>query len=230
MAQWDDFHGWMGFHWLDEDAGLARTFTIGYRFTDDRSEAWTSRFNRFKSKSRPALCGGFELLQAAVPRLVSGLGLDASRTAFLPALSSAETTAVEKGVLSMAARKCAAATGATFVRDAIRKKAHQPLHRLYNADRRHEVLDEADYRSAPIDATGVLVFDDFITRGDTLSHIAKAILSSNPRMTVYGVALAKTEKRNFWEQQGVEISNDHVPQSWMLAWQSGEARARTRNA
>ena len=230
MAQWDNFHGWMRFRWLDEHAGLAHAFTVGYRFTDDGSEAWTSRFNRFKRKSSPAIYGGLELLQAAVPRLVRGLGLDVSRTVFLPALSSAETTAAEKGVLPVVTCECARATGATFVRDAIRKKAHQPLHRFYTADKRRELLDAAKYRSAPIEAATVLVFDDFITRGDTLSHVAQAILSANPRVTVYGVGLAKTERRAFWKGQGVEISNDHVPEIWTRAWQSGEARARPRDA
>ena len=230
MAQWDDFHGWMGFRWLDEDEGLDRAFTIAYRFTDDRGEEWTSRFNRFKSKSLPALYGGLVLLHAAVPQLVRGLGLDVSRTAFLPALSSAETTAAEKGLLSVVTCECARVAGATFVRDAIRKNPHLPLHRFYNADRRRELLDEANYQSVRIEAASVLVFDDFITRGDTLSHIARAILSANPRVTVYGVGLAKTERRDFWKQRGVELSNDHVPETWTHAWQSGEAQARARDA
>ena len=230
MAEWDYFHGWMGFRWLDEDEGLARAFTIGYRFTDDRNEAWTSRFNRFKRKSPPALYGGLELLQAAVPPLVRGLGLDVSRTVFLPALASAETTAAEKGVLPVVTRECARAAGATFVRDAIRKKAHQPLHLYSRANKRREILDGADYRSAPIEAASVLVFDDFITRGDTLSHVARAILGANPGVTVYGVGLAKTERRGFWKGQGVEISNDHVPEIWTRAWESGKARARARDA
>ena len=223
MAQWYEFHGWMAFRWLDEDAGLARAFTIGYRFTDDGAEAWTRRFNRFKNNSRPALCGGLQLFRAAVPRLVRQLGLDASRTVFLPALSSAETMASENGVLSVVTSECARAAGAGFVRDAVRKKAHQPLHQFYNADRRHAILEEAAYRSVRIEAGSVLVFDDLITRGATLSHIAQAILRANPRVTVYGVGLAKTERRGFWEQRGEEISNDHVPEVWTRAWESGEA-------
>ena len=52
----------------------------------------------------------------------------------------------------------------------------------------------------------VVVFDDFITRGDTLSHVARAIQSTNPQVTVYGVGLAKTERLGFWEQQGITIN------------------------
>ena len=230
MAPWDGFRGWMAFRWLDEDAGLARAFTIGFRFTDDPCETWTKRFDTFKHKSPLGISGGRQLLHAAVPRLVGGLGLDVSRTAFLPALSSSETMAAELGVLPVVTHECARAVGATFVRDALRKQVHQPLHRVMGAARRRAVLQEADYRSARIEAAHVLVFDDFITRGATLSHIAQAIRSANPRVTVYGVGLAKTENRGYWKQREVELSNDHVPEIWTRAWESGEARARTRNA
>ena len=229
MLRWDYFYGWMAFRSLDEGSGLARAFTIGYRFTDDSTEAWTSRFNGFKNKSRPALCGGLELFRTAVPRLVRRLGLDVSRTVFLPALSSAETTAAENGVLSVVTYQCARVSGAAFVGDAVWKRAHLPLHRFNNADKRRRVLEEADYRSAPIEAASVLIFDDLITRGATLSHIARAIRRANPRVTVYGVGLAKTERRGFWQQRGDEISNVHVPETWARAWESGEAAsARTR--
>lgn len=56
------------------------------------------------------------------------------------------------------------------------KRAYSPLHGFYNADRSCKILDEADSRSMPIDAATVLVFDDFITRGDTLSCTAQGIL------------------------------------------------------
>ena len=225
MANWRAFHGWMAFDDLDQGYGLTRTFTIGYRFTDDSSEDWTKRFNRFKEKRRKALRGGATLMGSAVPHLVRRLGLDASRTMFVPALSSRETVASEDGVLWRLTRYCAQAADARFAGDAITKEAHDPLHRFFRADRRREILDAAEFRSRRIRrADNVLVFDDFITTGNTLSHIAQAILEANPRASVYGIGLSKTERLAYnRERFGRELSNDHVPAKWEHKWKEGEA-------
>jgi hypothetical protein len=221
----------MAFPYLDVNDGLTRSFTIAYKMTDDGAEHWTTRFNRFKAKrDRSALVGGVRMMEAAVPRLVKGLGLDVSRTTFVPALSSSETIASEKGILPVLALRCAEATGAGFVHDAITKRAHLPIHGIYNAAGRKAVLDKAEFKAGNIDADSILVFDDFITRGDTLSHIAQAILESNPGTTVYGVALGKAERRAYHSQHGVEISNDHVRQEWDTLWEQGERRYRVRKA
>ena len=85
------------------------------------------------------------------------------------------------------------------------------------------MLDQAGYESSAIDADTILVFDDFITRGSTLSHIAQAILRENPRVRVYGLALCKTEGRGFNKDRfGVELSNDHVPGEWRTLWDRGK--------
>lgn len=223
MPGWEIFHGWMAFRYLDANQGLTRSFTIAYKMTDDGAEHWTNRFNRFKSKKdRGALMGGVTMMEVAVPQLVTGLGLDPSRTTFVPALSSSETVAAKKGLLAVLARRCAKAAGAASVHDAISKRPHQPIHGIYNAAARKAVLDGAEYRAGDIDADDILVFDDFITRGDTLSHIAQAILEANPRARMYGVALGKAERRAYHRQFGREISNDHVPKKWDILWRKGE--------
>lgn len=224
MPQWVDFHGWMAFRYLDENAGLTHSFTIGYRITDNNAEYWTARFNRFKAKDRGAIVGGVTMMKEAVPQLVRGLGLDVSRTTFVPALSSSETVASKKGLLPVLARRCAEATGADFVHDAITKQAHQPIHGIYDAAVRGAVLDNAEYKASNIDAHNILVFDDFITRGDTLSHIAQSILESNAGTRVYGVALGKAERLS-WDPN---VSNAHVPQEWDTLWEQGEQRYQER--
>ena len=224
MASWVRFHGWMAFENLDQGYGLTRAFTIGYRFTDDSSDEWTKRFNRFKAKRRPALRGGAAVMRKAVPRLVEHLGLDASKSVFIPALSSGETVASKEGVLWHMTRFCAHCADVRFVGDAITKKAHKPLHLYSNAERRRKILDGADFGSKRLKAKNFLVFDDFITRGDTLSHIAQAILGANPGANVYGIGLSKTERCSYHRKTfGVELSNDHVPTLWVKLWDKGEA-------
>ena len=176
-----------------------------------------------------ALEGAVTMMKTAVQDLVEGLDLDTSRTIFVPALSSGETVASKSGRIPVLARQCAEAVGASFVRDAIKKQAHEPIHDVRGAGGRRAVLDKAGYAADGIAARNILVFDDFITRGDTLSHIAQAILMSNPRATVYGVALGKTERRDYHRIRfGIEISNDHVPHKWNTLWVQGEQRYQKR--
>ena len=225
MPRWNPYHGWMAFEDLDEDYGLTRAFTIGYRLTDDQADPWTRRFNGFKDKRQAALRGGETVMGTAVPGLVRALGLDGENTVFVPALSSGETVASEHGVLWRMTHYCAGMAGAGFVGDAISKRAHERLHRYFNADRRREILDDAHFRSGRIGAENIVLFDDFITRGATMSHIAQAILAANRGARVYGVALGKTERRSYWRRFDIEISNDHVPQRWERIWRESERRS-----
>jgi urocanate hydratase len=89
------FGDWLAFPHLDGGAGLANAFTIGYRITDDGSDMWTARFNRFKSKDREAFAGGLRVMRRAIPDLITALNINTARTIFVPALSSSETHASE---------------------------------------------------------------------------------------------------------------------------------------
>ena len=224
MAHWEPFHDWMAFENLDRGYGLTRAFTIGYRFTDDSIDSWTKRFNCFKAKQCAALRGGTAMMGKAVPLLVKRLELDAAMTVFIPALSSSENVASEAGVLWRMTHFCARTAAVRFVGDAITKNVHEPLHKFFRSDKRREILDAADFQFKRVTAKHFLVFDDFITSGDTLSHIAKAILIANPGASVYGIGLSKTERRDYHRRQfGVELSNDHVPEQWVRVWNEGEA-------
>lgn len=168
MTDWDHVKGWMELINLDVGEGLTSCFTIGYRFTDDRADKWTARFNRFKcsqSVNSTAFYGAIRLMGVSVPILVDELGLRNSKTVFLPALSSGETIASKNGVVSCMTRHCARKANLGFKQDAITKKVHTPLHRFSKADKRREILDNADYKSKRMRAENILIFDDFITRG-----------------------------------------------------------------
>ena len=223
MHNWNDVHGWMAFDSLDECCGLTQAFTIGYRFTDDHADPWTCRFDRFKAKDRGAVRGGVTVMAYAVRDLVRGLGLDASKTVFVPALSSAETVASEKGVLWRMTQSCAQFAGAGFAGDAITKKAHRPLHKSFTVNSRRKILDMAGFKSNKILADNILIFDDLITRGATMSRIALAMLHPNPQLNIYGVALGKTERWSYIKSWiGIALSNDHVPEKWDRLWRKGE--------
>jgi hypothetical protein len=218
MINWDEIAGWMGFRWLSQSEGITHSYTLGYRFKDDDKEVWTERFNRFKEKDVPALTGGARLLYAAVPKLIQALDVDVADTVFIAALSSGETTADGDRAVPWITKECAGLVGARFEIAALSKNAHQKIHTFYSVVERNAELDKAEYKSKKLKATNVFVFDDFITRGDTLSRIALSILATNPKSSVYGVALAKNESKPYC----LNPSNDHMPSEWDDAWRGGE--------
>ncbi len=208
----------MEFPYLTKCVGITRSFTLGYRITDNSSDPWTQRFNRFKNNDVSALYGGAYLLCGGVPDLVKALGLDVSNTAFVTALASGEMTANKDRALPKITRSCAETVGAEFVLNALSKNMHGKIHNLYKEAQRDAELEKADYKSTKIGKTNILVFDDFITRGATQSKIAQAILSANPKSKIYAVALCKAERQAFCPNP----QNDHIPAKWNDIWEKGE--------
>lgn len=210
--------GWMGFPYLSISQGLTYSYTIAYKLKDSTSEPWTSRFIRFKNKDNPAEWGGATVLYEAVPKLIKELGLDVSETVFVPALSSSETKADPNRAVPWIAKASAGLSGVKYIEDALSKNVHQKIHNIFSADGRSAELDKAKYQSQTLDAKQVFVFDDIITRGDTLSRIALAILEKNPKTKVYGIALAKAESVAYCPNP----DNSHVPARWDALWKQGE--------
>ncbi len=221
MTSWKSIEGWMRFSNLDQMENVRAAFTLGYRFSGNHDDAWTRRFDRFKNDERRAAFGGAQILKVAVPRLITALKIDPDDLVFVSALSSGEETAQPGRTIPKITRICADLCGARFQLDALRKNAHRKLHSLGTAARRSAELDKAEYRARRVQRKHVAVFDDFITRGDTLSTIATAIRERNPRARVFGIALAKTERLSY----SPSANNDHVPREWFELWKEGVARA-----
>lgn len=221
MIEWKPIAGWMGFPHLSQSNGIEHSFTLGYRLKDGGGEPWTSRFNRFKAGDRAAVFGGARLLYAAVPELIATLKIEPEESVFITALSSGETSANPNRTLPFITKECAGLVRVRFDIDALKKNAHGKIHALYSVNERNAELDKAKYKSKKLNAKNVFVFDDLITRGDTLSRIALAILDANPGSKVYGIALAKNESAAWCPNP----DNAHVPEKWDKMWQQGEQEA-----
>ena len=220
MAFWVPFHGWMRFDHLDVCDGLTAAFTIGYRFKNFGLDEWTARFDQFKDGEEAARKGGDNMMLEAIPRLVEKLGFEKSKMAFVPALTSDEQIAFRDGVLSGIAEFCGEYFRyAEFEREAITKNPHKSLRTSESAEERRQILDAANFQSERIDADIVFIIDDFITTGETLSHIAQAIHKSNMEISeIYGIALGKNETHGYDHQAK---SNGHVPEEWAEYWEEG---------
>ncbi|MGI9250488.1 MAG: phosphoribosyltransferase [Pseudohongiellaceae bacterium] len=221
MAQGQKFSGWIKFEQLDVPLqNIESSFTIGYKFLDGESDDWTKRFSGFKDGEAAAVHGGINLMMKIIPLLVTTLNLQPPQIVFIPALSSNETVADENGSMAKMAKACAECAGTHFVLDAIRKEKHAPLHsRQRTSEKRKEILDNANHRSESINAEYVFIFDDLITRGETLSHTAQAILAANKDIKIYGIALGKNERHSY---TGGKLTNGHIPPWWEELWDEGE--------
>lgn len=209
---------WMQFPALSINAGLTRTFTLAYKLTDVPSETWTERFVRFKANEEKAMYGGARLFYAAFPPLFASLGHSPANSVFLTALSSSETKADRNRLLPYITSELASDLGVHDGIDALSKQPHGKIHNCRNAAERDAELAKAQYVCANLPAPTVFVFDDFVTRGGTFSKIAQAVHHTNPGSTVYGVALAKTERLAWCPNQ----QNSQVPAKWATVWTDGE--------
>ncbi len=210
---------WMEFPRLSINNGLARTFTLAYKLTDISSETWTERFIRFKANEEKAMYGGANLFYAAFPPLFAALGHSPDSCVFVTALSSSEAKADRARLLPFLTSELARDLSVHDGIDSLSKQPHGKIHNCRSAGERDAELAKAKYVCEKLPAKTVFVFDDFVTRGGTFSKIAQAVHQANPGSTVYGIALAKTERRSWCPNP----ENDQVPTKWATVWTNGES-------
>ena len=217
------FYNLLRYDTLTFNDGVTAAFTVGYRLEDRPEDIWSARFTKFKFDPDEVSTEGATRLMAYAARiLVRGLGLDPNRTAFAPALRSAEKIAETDSLLALCAKRCAGAC--RYQPGLLRKEAHLPTGRGgLNPEFRSFLVENADYRSASTEAETIFIVDDFIATGKTLSLAATAILERNPNTTVYGFALAKPEWHSMiLDWYDVDVSNDHIPGHWSSIWSKSE--------
>lgn len=212
------FAGWMRHDWLPDRQGLDGVFTLGWKFLDEPDD-WSRRFGRFKDRNEAALYGSAGVFRVAFPELLEALGVHAARAAIVCALGSGDTAVNMEKPVPRLAKAVARLTGAAYVPEAITKSVHRPIHSVGGAIARTEELQKAAYRAGALEARIVFVFDDLVTRGGTLSKVAQALKAQNGDVTVYGVALAKHERKAY----ALTAKNDDMDPRWLVHWAAGEA-------
>lgn len=213
--------GWLRFNRLDSLQGINQVYAMGWRFTDEAglSDPWSQRLTLFK-RGRDVL-PAIVAFNLAVNDLVRAVGWSAHETGVIPALSSNDTCTNPSKQIPKLAQSCAHAMGFTYLPHVITKKAHRPLRTLNSLVERRNEVREADYK-ANLEGCShirrILIVDDLVTNGDTMSAIARAIHAHVPDMEFYGLALGKNEKQGYAHSHGHQINNGHVPHSWAEAW------------
>ena len=214
-------HSWLAFDRLDSwGPMLKKSYAMTYRFTDDRDDPWTARFNEFKfGRTIPSLNAMRSVATVAVTYLLECLGLAGPNTVFVSVLGSGQTMSTPGGRMENVTASCAQSSGCSLDLSVLRKRPYESLSASQlSASERWERLDAAQYNAEVVTAKTFILFDDVITTGSTIGHVAQTLKQANPGADVYGVALAKAEGREFNRNRGIELTNGHVPTQWEGVW------------
>lgn len=217
-----NYAGWLRFQRLDSLQGISQVYAIAWRFTDESTDLWTKRLLSFKHGG--AVQPAISALNIAIKDLLNEARWSVSETALVPALSSGDACTNPGKPIPRLAESCAQMTGLTYLPDILQKQPHRRLHTLGSAIERRNEVRNAGYTANLALCTGIkriLIIDDLVTNGDTMSAIACAIRSQNQAIEIHGIALGKNESKAYAGSHGHTISNEHVPQSWNEAWDNG---------
>ncbi|MBB4635625.1 hypothetical protein FHS01_001637 [Longimicrobium terrae] len=200
-------------------SGAPSLLTMGFRITDDGTEKWTRRFNRFKAGVAGSVEAGVRTMRAALQGTpnCSGVRLpNVHRVTVVGAISSRDGALRKGSPVWRLGEGIAEVKRWEWRPDLLQKSQHRSLHTIYNAaERDAEVMGR--YTSAAVGGSaGVfLIADDFCTRGTTSADISRALIAANPGWQCLGITLAKTERATFWS---TGLSNDHIPDDLDQIW------------
>lgn len=212
--------GWLLYSQLDYGHPIDGAFAIGYRLLDDQNELWSRRFLRVKDGVRASRDAAQAVLTVAIPELMAVLAWGGKDVTFTPAVRSRERTASTSGTLSILAGHCATRCDGVFLPQLLSKEPHESLHYpRKTVPERRAILEAANFTAGDVSTPNVIVVDDLITSGLTLSFSSKAIKNQNPRARVYGLALGKHEYLGNLEEDEQSHPNDHIPSEWAQLWQ-----------
>ena len=156
----------------------------------------------------------------ALPDLIKALQWSPQDTGLAVVLGSRDTQLVPTKLLPQLGASVASELQFKWLPSLLSKHPHRPVHGLNGAAERVGEFEKAQYKATQV-AGGlkrILVLDDMITRGSTLTHIAQAVRAIYPEMEIVGISLGKNEKQACAALFGHSISNDSVPHSWATAW------------
>lgn len=209
------------FETLDALDGVDHVTTLGWRLIDD-SDPWTRRFNRFKVDRAT------ESAILAVRHFVGEIGeLERlrfradSRRAVMALLPHNLKALPKDNKLWMLGNTIANALDAEWLPNVLTQTPHAKLRSIRDASERDAEI-RGKYNCKKVKGlSAVLLVDDFVTRGSTMSDAARATRKANPQVKkISGFALGKNERRAYAAEFGIKIHNNHIPKSIAVAWDS----------
>jgi hypothetical protein len=207
--------------WFDDLTGTPAThgvITLGWRFVDAiHTDLWSARFTAFK-------CGDQRHIHAICDIAAHALRLIAWTT--IPgAIGIAAAISADDERLNLAspvatlARHLAERFHFKDRTDILSKRPHRALHTLLHIADRAAEISGSYICIEPPDCALLIVCDDFVTSGETFNEIARAVHAKSSTTQIIGVALARNERQSYAAENGLTLTNDHIPASWTNIWE-----------
>ena len=207
--------------WLYQNIGnrLDSIYCFGYRIGTSMDDEWTVRINKFKQGRERDIRKAIRTLRTASPSLFERIGINPETTAVIPVLGSQETSANSRSKISRLAKAIADGADAKFMLDCLSKNKHDPLHLQTDRNARDQALNKANYQASEFDhhCENVIIVDDIVTRGKTMSAVANAIHRSNPLVEIFGFALGRHVRRDYLPV-GFDEANAEIPDELAEIW------------
>lgn len=201
------------------DPHLRGVYCLGYRIGKSENDQWTVRINRFKKGEEHNVRKALKALRYAAPSLFRCIGISPETTVVIPVLGSQETRASSKSKVSRLSKSIADGVNAKFELSCLSKNQHESLHKQTDQYARDRALAKADYKASKLDKRfhNVLIIDDIVTRGATMSAVAKAIKDANPSVKIYGFVLGRHQRKE-WLSVPFEKANAGIPSKLARVW------------
>lgn len=198
---------------------VAAIYAVGWRIMDAPDE-WTDRFSAFKVGERQGVRGACTV----VPQIIKAHRLEAKNIVLVSAISSDETSLNNKASLFKLGHALGKTLGWLWCPSILEKKKHSPLHKMggepgEKATRRDSEI-RGKYTAGPIPekCDAVVILDDLCTRGSTITEISRAIIAQKKGLKMWGLVLAKNDRKHYMASCGHDIGNGHIPNKYARLW------------
>ncbi|MCY3999956.1 MAG: phosphoribosyltransferase [Bacteroidetes bacterium] len=198
---------------------LNGVYCLGYRIGTSEDDEWTIRINNFKTGRNHHVQKAVKTLHYAAISLFERIGINPESTIVIPVLESAETSASSRSKVSRLAKSIADGASAKVELGCLTKNQHESLHSQVGKDARDAALAKAHYKAKKLEDgfENVLIVDDIVTRGKTMSAVAEAINDANPSMSIYGFALGRHQRKE-WLRVPFRKANSKIPPELARIW------------
>lgn len=197
-------------------------YAVGWRVKDEQGryeqDIWSERFLRFKLDVRKDFLGGCYILREAMISVLHKENLDCSQTGLITALPHKKTASASNSVLYRAGQWISSQIGIEWCSDLLAKGIHAPLHSLDRDGRLAEVSNKYICKETGLD--NLIVLDDFITTGNTIKEIGRAVHQCNPSTRVIGLVLGKHADRAYPLFSIPHPPNKDFPLEWAEIWEN----------
>jgi len=168
----------------------------------------------FKNNDPHAIAGAISVFSRALHLIDFGY----KYIAFTPALHSGDVKCDTNSNTTQLCAGLAEKFKVQCLTNILAKGRHKKLHTITKGVERDAEVAGKYECSSQMNFDCVFVFDDFTTRGATITEIARAIKHNNRKTDIIGVVLGKNENRGFAAHNDVSVSNDHLPNRWLNLW------------